>query len=61
MIKGKVARIALVVYLFSLIPLLSVCMLLNIPQAVFIFLAQFFALAITYDAALWYYYRKRYG
>jgi cation transport ATPase len=61
LIKGKTARVVLVVYLFSLIPFLSVCMLLNIPQAVFIFLAQFFAIMTSYDMALWYYYRKRYG
>jgi len=61
LIKGKTARIVSIVYLFSLIPLLSVCMLLDIPRAVFIFLAQFFVLAITYDGALWYYYRKRHG
>jgi hypothetical protein len=60
LIKGKTARAVLVIYFFSLIPMLSVCMIMDIPQAVMLFLAQFFVLAITYDIALWYYYRKKY-
>ena len=60
LIKGKTARAVLVIYFFSLIPLLSVCMIMDIPQAVMLFLAQFFVLAITYDIVLWYYYRKKY-
>lgn len=60
LIKGKAARIVLAVYLSLLIPLLSVCILLDVPQAVSIILAQFFALGITCDIALWYYYKKKY-
>lgn len=60
LIKGKAARIVLVVYFISLIPLLSVCMIRGISQAVMLFLAQFFVILISYDTTLWYYCGKKY-
>jgi cation transport ATPase len=59
-IQGKSATVAYIISTFAFVFLVCICLMLNAGLWIFLLFAQYFALGISYGAALLYY-KKRYG